>query len=121
MGKRDIGNEIIQGMTEALEFVRGNKTEAVVHKIEIPNEIDVRAIREKLHLSRTEFADSFGFSARTLQHWEQGDRSPHGSARVLLYLLQREPAVIAKILRSGSSKKHVGKNAAQAVKTHPDL
>jgi putative transcriptional regulator len=99
MTKRNIGDEIIQGMTEAIEYVRGNKVDAVVHKVEIPDEIDVKSIRENLNLTRKEFADSFGFSARTLQHWEQGDRSPHGPARVLLLLLQREPAVIAKILR----------------------
>jgi putative transcriptional regulator len=99
MTNRNIGNEIIQGMTEAIEYIRGNKGSAKVHKVEIPNEIDVRVIRENLNLSRKEFADSFGFSPRTLQHWEQGDRIPHGSARVLLLLLQREPATIAKILR----------------------
>lgn len=99
MTNRNIGNEIIQGMEEAIEYIRGNKGSAQVHKVEIPNEIDVREIRENLNLSRKEFADSFGFSPRTLQHWEQGDRIPHGSARVLLLLLQRAPAIIAKILR----------------------
>ncbi len=54
---------------------------AIVHKVEITDEIDVKSIRENLNLSRKEFADSFGFSARTLQHWEQGDRTPHGPAR----------------------------------------
>lgn len=99
MTDRNIGNEIIRGMTEAVEYIRGNKRTAKVHKVEIPNEIDVREIREHLNLSRKEFADSFGFSSRTLQHWEQGDRVPHGSARVLLLLLQRDPAAIAKLLR----------------------
>ncbi len=99
MTNRNIGKDIIQGMTEAIEYIRGNTDAATVHKVEIPDEIDVRSIREKLKLSRKEFADSFGFSSRTLQHWEQGDRSPHGAARVLLLLLQREPATIAKILR----------------------
>ncbi len=33
MTKRNIGNDIIQGMTDALEFVRGNKTGAVVHNV----------------------------------------------------------------------------------------
>ena len=99
MTNRNIGNEIIQGMEAAIEYIRGNKGSAKVHKVEIPNEIDVREIRENLNLSRKEFADSFGFSPRTLQHWEQGDRSPHGAAKVLLLLLQREPATIAKILR----------------------
>ncbi|WP_115712843.1 helix-turn-helix domain-containing protein [Legionella sainthelensi] len=99
MTNRNIGQEIIQGMEEAIEYIRGNKESVKVHKVEIPNEIDVREIRENLNLSRKEFADSFGFSPRTLQHWEQGDRAPHGAAKVLLLLLQREPATIAKILR----------------------
>ena len=99
MTSRNIGNEIIQGMTDAIEYIRGNTGTAKINKVEIPNAIDVREIRENLKLSRKEFADSFGFSSRTLQHWEQGDRVPHGSAKVLLLLLQREPATIAKILR----------------------
>lgn len=99
MSKRNIGDEIISGMTEAIEYIRGKTGIAKVHKVEIPNDIDVREIRESLKLSRTEFANSFGFSPRTLQHWEQGDRAPHGSARVLLLLLKREPGTIAKILR----------------------
>ncbi len=110
MTKRNIGDEIIQGMTEAIEYIRGNETGAIVHKVEIPDEIDVKSIREKLNLSRQEFADSFGFSARTLQHWEQGDRNPHGPARILLLLLQREPKIIAKILRN--DKHHSDKKAA---------
>ena len=112
MTKRNIGDEIIQGMTEAIGYIRGKKMGAIAHKVEIPDEIDVKSIREKLKLSRQEFADSFGFSARTLQHWEQGDRTPHGPARVLLLLLQREPTVIAKILRNDKSKKHAEKKVA---------
>jgi putative transcriptional regulator len=114
MIKRNIGDEIITGMEEAISYMQGKKTRAVVHKVEIPDEIDVKAIREKLKLSRQKFADRFGFSSRTLQHWEQGDRHPHGTARVLLLLLQREPATIEEILRRDqkvrTKKQH--KNAA---------
>lgn len=95
MTKRNIGDEIIQGMTEAIEYIRGTETGAVVHKVEIPDEIDVKSIREKLNLSRQEFADGFGFSARTLQH-----------------LLQREPKIIAKILRNEKDKHHAVKKTA---------
>ena len=102
MTNRNIGDEIIQGMTEAIEYLRGNVGTAKINKVEIPKEIDVRTIRENLKLSRKEFANSFGFSPRTLQHWEQGDRVPHGSARVLLLLLQRDPVTIAKILRNNN-------------------
>jgi len=67
-------------------------------KVEIPDNIDVKKIRKNLNLSRQEFADCFGFSARTLQDWEQGDRRPQGSARVLLLLLQKDPVAIENVL-----------------------
>ncbi len=106
--KRNIGDEIIQGMKEAIDHARGKKVKAVVHKVEIPDEIDVRAIRKNLHLTSTEFAAKFGFSSRTLQHWEQGNRQPHGPARVLLFLLQREPAIIEHILANTRTRSSRG-------------
>ncbi|MBV9576700.1 MAG: helix-turn-helix domain-containing protein [Gammaproteobacteria bacterium] len=111
MTKRNIGNEIIKGMETAIDYMRGKKVHVVVHKAEIPDEINVRAIRIKLKLTRQEFADRFGFSIRTLQHWEQGDRHPHGPARVLLLLLQRDPATIEGILKH--TKKDRPKKASQ--------
>jgi putative transcriptional regulator len=99
MTKRNVGNEIIKGMEEAIGYMRGKKMHVAARRVEIPDEINVRAIREKLKLSRQEFADRFGFSIRTLQHWEQGSRHPHGPARVLLLLLQREPTIIERILK----------------------
>ena len=99
MTKRNVGNEIIEGMEEAVKYMRGKKTSAVSHKVIIPDEIDIKTIRLKLKLSRQAFADRYGFSMRTLQHWEQGDRHPQGAARVLLLLLQREPKVVEDILK----------------------
>jgi putative transcriptional regulator len=114
MTKRNIGDEILQGMEDAISYVRGKKTSAVVHKVEIPDEIDVRLIRENLHLSRQAFADRFGFSSRTLQHWEQGDRNPQGSAKVLLLLLQREPAIIESILSQNAKNRKVASRNKKA-------
>ena len=105
--KRNIGDELIQGVEDAVKYMRGKKIRAVTHKVEIPDEIDVRSIRKNLSLSRQEFADRFGFSARTLQHWEQGDRHPHGSAKILLMLLQRDPSTIESILWDKKKAHHV--------------
>ena len=48
-------------------------SETVYH---VPPETDVRALREKLGLSRSDFAALFGFNVRSLQDWEQGRRHP---------------------------------------------
>lgn len=97
--KRNTGDEIIAGMQEAIQYMQGKKTKARVNKVMIPEHIDVKAVRKKLHLTRQDFADRYGFSIRTLQHWEQGNRQPQGPARVLLFLLECEPFLIERILR----------------------
>jgi putative transcriptional regulator len=111
--RRNVGDEIIKGMEEAVGYMRGKKTRVAIHKVEIPDEINVKEIRQKLKLTRQEFADSFGFSIRTLQHWEQGDRHPHGPAKILLFLLQCEPVTIAGILRHAGKmrRRHRGEAA----------
>jgi len=98
MSKRNIGDELIQGMNEAIDVAKGKKKPAIIHHVKIPENIDVRKIRHHLKLSRPAFAAQFGFSPRTLQHWEQGDRRPQGAARVLLLLLQRDPRTIRRVL-----------------------
>lgn len=103
--KRNIGNEMIESMKDAVKYMRGNKKKAITHKVVIPDNIDVKSIRKNLKLSRPEFADRYGFSSRTLQHWEQGDRRPHGAAKVLLVLLQREPKLIEQILNPTKKSK----------------
>ena len=99
MAKQNLGDALINSLHEALAYTQGKGT-AKTHHIEIPHDINVKAIRKRLHLSRTAFSHEFGMSARTLQHWEQGDRQPQGSARILLLLLQKAPEVISNILHS---------------------
>jgi len=65
------GDDLIQGLTEALAFARDDKTGATVHSVEVP---DVRAIRRKLHMSQHAFADEFRIPGATLKNWEQGRR-----------------------------------------------
>jgi putative transcriptional regulator len=67
-----------------------------------PAIVDVRAIREKLNLSQSEFAARFGFTAAAVRQWEQGRRQPHGPARVLLTIIAHEPGAVSRALRSAA-------------------
>jgi putative transcriptional regulator len=67
---------------------------------EVPAEVDVRAIREKLKLSQPEFAARFGFTAASVRQWEQGRRRPHGPARVLLTIIAKEPNAVRRALEA---------------------
>ncbi|MDO4441092.1 MAG: helix-turn-helix domain-containing protein [Moraxella sp.] len=54
-------------------------------------------IRQKANLSQSQFARAIGISVNTLKSWEQGQRQPSGSARVLLDLLARRPELISEL------------------------
>jgi len=63
--------------------------------------LDIKALREKLHQSQSEFALMIGVSRSTLQNWEQGRRKPEGPARALLQVASHNPqAVVQALLKS---------------------
>ncbi|ADE16503.1 helix-turn-helix domain protein [Nitrosococcus halophilus Nc 4] len=94
----EVFKSIKQGLQEAIEHVEGKPVKAIVHK---PESVDVKAIREKVGMTQTEFAASFGISLGTLRHWERGDRKPHGPALVLLNVVAREPKAVLRALAQG--------------------
>ena len=49
-------------------------------------------------MTQEQFAARFGFSMATLRHWERGDRTPHGSALVLLKVIERNPQAVTEAL-----------------------
>jgi len=59
---------------------------------------DVKAIRDALGKSQSEFALMIGVSVSTLQNWEQGRRQPEGPARALLRVAAKNPKAVAKAL-----------------------
>ena len=96
-----MGSKVVLGLREAVAHAKGAKTKGRVSVVHVPNDVNVRAIRERLGLTQAEFALRFGFSLGTIRHWEQGRRYPEGSARVLLKVIQHEPAAVDRALAAG--------------------
>lgn len=90
----EFGRDLIASMQEAAAIVRGEKEPARVHLP--PGAIDVRAIRERLGVSRAAFAERFGLAVAAVRDWEQGLRRPDPAARVLLMVIARSPEVVAE-------------------------
>jgi DNA-binding transcriptional regulator YiaG len=61
---------------------------------------DVRAIREGLQLSQSEFANLMRVNVRTLQNWEQRRRRPTGPAAALLKIVATAPHEALRALHS---------------------
>jgi putative transcriptional regulator len=85
-------------MKELQAHLRGEikLSETVYH---VP-QTDVRAVRETLGLSQSDFAALFGFNVRSLQDWEQGRRRPEIPIRAYLAVIQREPQAVIRALRA---------------------
>jgi putative transcriptional regulator len=90
MDKRDIGNEILEGIQEIRQYKSGEKM-LVTRELKKPD--SPQTIRLKLNLSQSAFASLMGVSLRTIQDWEQGRRKPSGPAIALLRIAEQRPDV----------------------------
>jgi putative transcriptional regulator len=55
--------------------------------------VDVRALRERLNLTREQFAIRYGMEVETLRNWETGKRAPDTTARSYLRVIAAPDAV----------------------------
>jgi len=60
--------------------------------------VDLKAIRAKLMLSQSEFAQRYAFPIRTLQDWELGRSQPPIQVRAYLTVIERESAAVDRAL-----------------------
>jgi putative transcriptional regulator len=65
----------------------------------------LRCLRERLNMSQKEFALQFGIPLRTLQKWEQNERTPEGPARAYLTTIERIPEAVIAALQSDRLEK----------------
>ena len=89
------GESILRGAKEALAFARGARAGFAAN---VPEEVDVKAIRKRLKLSQRRFAARFGFALDSIQNWEQGRRRPDAPARAFLRVIEREPEAVERAL-----------------------
>ena len=61
--------------------------------------LDVRAVRERLHLSQEDFARRYNFKLRSVQNWEQG-RKPEDAVQSYLRVIARFPKQAAEAQES---------------------
>jgi putative transcriptional regulator len=96
MKKQDF-DTLVQSVRQAGRIRRKEQAPSRVTRIKAA---DVRAIREELGQTQTEFALMIGVSTATLRNWEQGRRQPEGPARALLRVAARNPKAVATALAS---------------------
>jgi len=88
-------NDVVTSVKQAGSIMRA---EAAPSRRYVITDIDVKAIRDKVHATQAEFASMLGISQDTLQNWEQGRRHPAGPAQALLKIVAANPEYAASIL-----------------------
>ena len=84
------GQELADALTEVLGDVTG-RAPLKGRTVNVPDPVDVKAIRKSVGMSQQQFADTFGLKVATLRNWEQGRTKPEGPAKVLLTIIGRKP------------------------------
>lgn len=95
---RNIASEILEGLQEAADHLDGKPTRTRTTTVNVPERVDVRAIRENLALTQSEFSARFALPIDTLRKWERGVREPDAASRAYLTLIARNPKVVEETL-----------------------
>ncbi|MDA0782218.1 MAG: NadS family protein [Rickettsiales bacterium] len=97
MPNKTLFEDIKEGLEEAIAFNNGKDTGAYII---MPEEVDVKAIREKLKMTQAQFSESFDIPITTLRKWEQHQRKPERLARAFLKVLDHSPQTVIDALHS---------------------
>ena len=83
---------LLAGLNTVLAFVEGRPASGIKSvTVHVP---DVKAIREQLRMSQSEFANAFRIPVGTLRNWEQGLRRPDAPAAAYLRVIARHPKTV---------------------------
>jgi len=88
--------QMMDGLNDVESFLAGEQKGFRAH---VPQQVDVKAIRNKLRMTQAKFSNTFGFSLDAIKHWEGGRRTPEAPARTLLTVIDRNPAAVLTALK----------------------
>lgn len=93
--KTELFEQPLESVREGGAILRGRKRPSRVFTVGEPN---ARLLHGGYGLSQAKFAAPMGISVATLRNWEQGRRSPEGSARVFLRVVEKHPAAVLDVV-----------------------
>ena len=88
-------NKLMGGLDEVESYLSGDGKGFQVH---VPNAVDVKSIRQNLHMTQAGFSKTFGFSLDAVKHWEGNRRTPEVAARAYLTVIARTPQTVMQAL-----------------------
>jgi putative transcriptional regulator len=110
-------DQMMNGLNDVEAFLAGEQEGFKAH---VPQEVDVKAIRNRLGMTQARFSDTFGFSLDAIKHWEGGRRTPEAPARTLLTVIASDPAAVLNALNPAAFAAAVGASKPATVQLKAD-
>ena len=95
--KETVFEGVMAGARKALAYARGEADESQ-YKVHIPEDLDVKAIREATGLTQEAFALRSGFPLARLRALEQKRTRPDSVVRAYLMVSQKNPEAVREAL-----------------------
>lgn len=94
-----VGEDIIQGLNEAVEWTEGKKELRTTRIMPVKSfsAQQIRNIRRKTKLSQSLFGGLLGVSTKAVISWESGKRKPNGPSSRLLELADNNDQNLLKM------------------------
>jgi putative transcriptional regulator len=109
--------QMMDGLNDVEAFLAGKQEGFRAY---VPQEVDVKAIRNRLGMTQARFSDTFGFSLDAIKHWEGGRRTPEAPARTLLTVIDKNPAAVLTALNPAAFAAAVASNKPTTVHVRVD-
>jgi len=109
--------QMMDGLNDVEAFLAGEQEGFKAH---VPQDVDVKAIRNRLGMTQARFSDTFGFSLDAIKHWEGGRRTPEAPARTLLTVIDKNPAAVLTALNPAAFAVGVGSSKSTTVHVRVD-
>jgi len=95
--KKELFAELVESIEEAGKIRKGLVKPSRTFRY---RPVDIKRIRNRLHVSQSQFSLMIGVSKSTLQNWEQGRREPEGPAKALLRVVDKRPRAVLEALQA---------------------
>ena len=104
--------QMMDGLNDVEAFLAGKQEGFRAH---VPQEVDVKAIRNRLGMTQAKFSGVFGFSLDAIKHWEGGRRTPEAPVRTLLTVIDKNPAAVLTALNPAAFAAAVGSSKSTTI------
>jgi len=93
--------KLMNGLDEVEGYLSGDSKG---HKVTVPGDVDIKAVRKRLGLTQMQFSVTFSLSLDNVKNWESHRRQPEAPARALLTVIENDPAAVIYALHPEAAK-----------------